>query len=511
MGFLGRVRGGLRTVIFWTALFGVLGSAVALGANRPVSWTALWAVSAALFALLIVVDLLDRQAALAWRRVLPSLLLWTGVMVWGVIQAGPAPLADWAHPAWVDAFNIGALDGAVRQAWPWDLPAEGAAIASISADPAATFDGVMRLSTYLMLFWIGARGATDRNARNAVKAVALFSIALALYGLIALFAGYNPLTGSQFYTDSVTASFVNKNAYALYAAFGAMACIAALALHLPTPRRGDGDGNAGQALRDMLEALVQGGWIWLVGFAVTMAAMLYTVSRAGAVAGLLGIGLMLVLTLGRASATWRWGLLVLLLAPAAVMSLGAGGLFDRLTLRDPGQDGRIALFEQIVGAIEIRPWLGHGLGAFQDAFRVYTPYDLAVGEWELGHNTYLENAFELGLPATAALLLAVLLIMVRLGIGIGTRRRQRPIPALALAMLVAGGLHALVDFSMQMPATAALAAYMTGLAWTQTRREAVAEPRAKPIQQGHRAAARALNKRHPIILTATRTNDRQSM
>lgn len=472
-------RAAMRAMIFWAALVGVLVSALALGANRPVSWTALWAGSAMLFTALIVVDLGASSATIAWRRALPALVLWTLVLVWGLIQAGPAPIAGWAHPAWADVAVLGALDGVTRQTWPWEGPAEGAAVASISADPAATLDGVMRLSTYLMLFWIGARGATDRSARGAVQVVALFGVALAIYGMVALFADYNPITGGEHYQGTVTASFVNRNAYAFYAGIGAMACLAALALRLPPPRHGDDINDARRALRDLLEAVIAGGWIWIVGFVVLLAAMLYTASRAGTAASLVGIGLLLALTLGRRSVAWRWGLLVILLVPVIGMSLGAEGLFNRLLLRDPSEDGRIELFERILSAILEKPWLGHGLGAFQDGFRPYTTYDLAIGEWDLAHNAYLENAFELGLPATTALLLAVVLIMVRLGLGIHARQRQRPIPTLALAILVAGALHSLVDFSFQMPATAALAAFLTGMAWTQSRREVAPGPAKK--------------------------------
>jgi hypothetical protein len=44
------------------------------------------------------------------------------------------------------------------------------------------------------------------------------------------------------------------------------------------------------------------------------------------------------------------------------------------------------------------------------------------------------------------------------------------VPAFGLAVLVAAGLHALVDFSLQMPASAALFAMILGVAWGVSRR-----------------------------------------
>ncbi|MEM1149376.1 MAG: O-antigen ligase family protein [Pseudomonadota bacterium] len=497
MQFIERIRTALRAVIFWSALVGVLFAALALGANRPISWTALWAGSAVLFAALILVDAGSQDAARAWRRALPVIILWVAVLIWGLVQAGPAPVASWAHPAWTDAAAIGALEGVTRQTWPWSMPVQGAAIASISADPFASLDGVMRLSTYLMVFWIGMRGATDKAAGAAIRAVALFGAALAIYGLAALFADHNPLTGPPAYQGVVTASFINRNAYAYYAGIGAMAALAALALRLPLPRRGESQGAARRALRDLIEAILGGGWIWLAALICLMAALLYTASRAGTVASLIGMAVLLAMTLGKRSAAWRWGMLLVLLLPVLALSIGAEGLLNRLLLKDPTEDGRAALFAQIFIAIENKPWLGHGLGAFQDAFRPYTTYELAIGEWGLAHSAYLENAFELGLPATAALCLAIGLVMVRLWRGIQTRRRQRPIPALGLALLVAGALHSTVDFSLQMPATAALVALLAGIGYARSWRDEMADMPKRP--QKRRRAESDPNSSHPEV------------
>jgi O-antigen ligase len=238
---------------------------------------------------------------------------------------------------------------------------------------------------------------------------------------------------------------------------------------MPVSRRRRESGR--KELRDLLEALIRGGWIYLTGFVVLATAILYTESRAGSAASLAGVGVILVITLARRGRAWWIATWTIVALPVMAAAIGAGGLGERFALLDPLEDGRIEVYERTLAGIEAAPWLGHGLGAFQDGFRPYMTRDLSDLHWYLAHNAYLENAFELGLPAAGALMLALLLIAWRLRRGTQTRRRMRPAPAFALAALAAGGLHSLVDFSLQMPATTALLAMILGVGWTQSRRE----------------------------------------
>jgi O-antigen ligase len=109
--------------------------------------------------------------------------------------------------------------------------------------------------------------------------------------------------------------------------------------------------------------------------------------------------------------------------------------------------------------------LGHGFGAFQDTFRPLVPLDAAAAEWARAHSSYLENLWEMGLPAFLAFHTALAWIAVRILRGALTRRRNEVFPIVALCCIVAGGLHSLVDFSLQMPATGAIFAFLLGLGW----------------------------------------------
>jgi O-antigen ligase len=112
--------------------------------------------------------------------------------------------------------------------------------------------------------------------------------------------------------------------------------------------------------------------------------------------------------------------------------------------------------------------LGQGLGGFRDAFRAHIPPALTGEEWDMAHSSYLENAYELGLPAAVLFYVAIAVVLVRLWRGTGVRRTNRGLPAFAFAVGVVGALHATVDFSLQIPAVAALFAFCLGLGWAQS-------------------------------------------
>jgi O-antigen ligase len=444
----GASRDLLEGAVFWTAVVGVLASALALGGNRPAGWVALGGGALGLLAVQTLLDLgAPRAGERAVRLALPG-ILYLGVLAWAAVQALPSAVSGWAHPAWAEA---------------------GISPGAVSVEPDATWQGILRLAAYGALFWIAARsGAPRARARAFTGAVALWCGALASYGLAARYAGENPILGADA-AGRLSASFVNPNSFALYAGMGALAALAALALRMPgSARRED---SRRRALRDLLEMLLAGGWLYLLCLMATLLALFLTESRGGALAVAAGLGVFTVAALGRLSRTWRFAAALVVLLPLGLaMLLFADAVGARLAETTAHGDTRLALYGRILAGIEASPWLGHGLGAFQDAFRPYLTEPLGSSEWDLAHNSYLENAFELGLPAAIALYLALALVGREIWRGVGRRRRMRPVPAFGLAVLVAGGLHALVDFSLQMPASAALFAMILGVAWGVSRR-----------------------------------------
>ncbi len=446
---LENIRQRLQGMVFWLAIGVVLVSVLGVGANRPAIWLSLAAISFGLLLAQAGLDWFDSDAPQLWYRIFPAALLYFGVVIWAMFQALPAPIEGWVHPAWRG------VESAQR---------------SISADPAATWQGVIRLLTYASLFWIACRGGRDADrARRFVNVVALWSIGLAVFGLTALISGFNPIVGVPAYPGVVTASFINRNAYALYAGIGVLACLSSVMMSML--RRGRGSQTRLLAVRDFLEAQIGGGWVYLVGMFVVAIALLSTESRAGTAAAFIGVFTYLAISGVSKGIGLRSLMLVVIGVSLIAISFGAGGLGERFLFNDPLEDERLVVYRQTIAGIGAAPWLGHGLGAFQDAFRPFMVAEISDGEWDLAHSSYLENTFELGLPAALALFASLFLIAWQIMLGCLSRRRMRPVAAFAFAVAVTGGLHSIVDFSLQMPATTALFATILGVGWVQSHRK----------------------------------------
>ncbi|MEM8731893.1 MAG: O-antigen ligase family protein [Pseudomonadota bacterium] len=443
------LRDRAQALLGWLALSATCASALILAANRPVGWLALAGVAFVLLALQMLLDLGTASGAgRRFKRLWPAALLWLCVVLWALVQAGPAPIEGWAHPAWAEA---------------------GLSPGSIAVDPEASWHGALRLLSYAALFWIAVQSGRDaRRAENMLKGLALWSSALGLFGIVAFLTGWNPILGEN-RANSVTASFVGPNTYALYAGMGLFCCLALILLAVA--RTQDGPERSWRFARDLMEHLMQGGWLVWLGVAILAGTVFYTGSRAGTASVLVGLGVLIFCAQGQGRL--RAVLMLAFALPIGIALLGAGTLLQELANTNLDQEGlRPEVYTRTWQAIQSAPWLGYGLGGYQEAFRTFMTPDIARREFDLTHNSYLQNMFELGVPAAMALYLALAWISAQIWAGFARRQRRRAFPALGVAVLVAAGLHALVDFSLQMPAAAGFAAIVLGIAWTQSFREA---------------------------------------
>ncbi len=434
----------LQMSLLWSLLIIVCVASLPLGANRPLSWTMLAFLITLIFFVQIVTDLLQPPPEQLKGLWLPA-TLFLGALIWGIVQIIPGtPPASW-HPVWADAPGATAL---------------------ISADPEQGQHAVMRLFCYAMIFWLALRCCSvSTNAEIMLRGFAVFSTLLAIFGLYALATGDNVILGEGGQGRSLSASFVNRNNYATYAAFGALANIAAYVQFFQSGRINKG--QLSSFLRDLLERFFAGAWIFGIGALLCITALALSQSRAGNIAGLAGL-------IGFAAIWQRRGkrfnpYLWLLLATAIgfVALTNATGLTTRF-LAEGAEGGRFLVYPDVIRAIWDRPLLGHGLGSFQDIFRQYLEPELGYGEWIQAHNTYLENAFELGLPAALAFYFALALIGYRIRRGARIRKNNRAFSCFAFACLITAALHSAFDFSLQVPAVAAAFAMILGMGWSQS-------------------------------------------
>lgn len=416
-----------------------------LASNRPLP-TALLALAAGL--LLVVwglhVAAFGARIPVAPARLRWPLLLYGAVCLWVFVQWLPA---GWGDPIWAEASATLGVPLAAR----------------ISVNPKATLSGLMRLLAYGGVFWLALQLTRDRErARTAITAAAAIGAAYSLYGIIVYLAGNEWVLIYRKWTsqDSLTSTFVNRNSFATFAGLCLLCAFCVLLDRLRHLIVLDRPWRIKAAL--IMEELL--GRSALLAFSALMIAiaLMLTASRAGIASSLLALAVFVALWLrGRP------------LRPAAILLIAglAGSIFllaystsgEQLAARSSARDigasaaGRGQVYALTIDAIRSSPWTGTGLGTFADAFPAYKGGTLDPAlHWDKAHNTFLENAFELGIPAAMALNLALLMLAWRTMRGAIERRREKALPALGLSATILVGLHSLVDFSLQIPAVTLL-------------------------------------------------------
>lgn len=150
------------------------------------------------------------------------------------------------------------------------------------------------------------------------------------------------------------------------------------------------------------------------------------------------------------------------------MSPGNERLMEKAVLLvEQGESERPLLYGMTAAAIELRPLLGWGLNSFADLYSVFQPVSLNL-LFDKAHNTYLELAMDVGIPAALALLLAVAIVAARCAKGFASRSRDREFAMLGVAATVLVAIHSLADFSLQIPGMACTYFALLGVAWNQS-------------------------------------------
>lgn len=383
--------------------------------------------------------------------------LFLGVCAWAAVQWMPWTPSALHHPLWTDAGRVlgEALTG------------------RISLNPEQTLASLLRLLAYGGVFVLAlGLGRDAARARRGLQVFVYAGFAYALYGLMAFFSG-SELTlwfGERLTTAAVTSTFENRNSYATLAGMG---LIAAIALFL------DGLGRALRArvpartkLRFTLLQVFGPGAPLLVAVVVLATALLLTASRGGTLSTLFGL-LVLAGAFLRAGAfsIRQVSLLVgfIVLTGTLVFALSGERLADRLGRLDPALESRGAVYRVMLRAIGDAPLVGTGYGSFPDVFPLYRDASIThTARWQKAHNTYLENALELGVPAAAALCTAIAACARICWLGIRRRRRHRLYPMVGVAVTALVAAHAWVDFSLQIPAVSISYAFVLGIACAQS-------------------------------------------
>jgi O-antigen ligase len=447
----------VNTAVFRALLVVVVLAPLPLGGNRPWAWSLLAVLIGLLASGWALAAISGRcRAPLPGGRLAAAAIPFISALLWAGAQASSlVPTVSW-HPLWGESMQ--ALGG-------------GGASGMISVAPDATWGAVMRLSCYAAVFLLAAQLAMERaRAHEALAAVVAAGVAYAGYGLFVYFTGSEEILwfAKWAYLGDLTSTFVNRNAYGAYAGLGLVCCVAMFA-HRLRRRREERRGAA-----EWTETLLVRAMPYLIGALLTGTALLLSHSRGAFLSGGLALAaLMAALTLGRAlppQAALRISLVIFSVA-AVVVALNGEGTLERLleTGSPTADEGRADVYRLTLAAITDAPLTGHGLGAFQSAFRMYRDVGLHRAEdWQYAHNVYLEMAMDLGIPATAAFYASLLAILAACVRGLFRRRRDQVYPATALTAAVLIGAHSLIDFSAQIPAVAVTLALLLGVGFAQS-------------------------------------------
>ncbi|MCF6272412.1 MAG: O-antigen ligase family protein [Rhodobacteraceae bacterium] len=350
------------------------------------------------------------------------------LMLFGVLALSPLPQGSngpiyWLLSAMVvffaaAVFFAGKARGEGKAFWPEGLGLLAGVFLAFSlvqiwvggsAAPRSSALALLRVSGYGVFYFLMVRVVAGHWP--VVGWVFGLVVVYAFLGLVMRLGGADmaALFGPDAYPGSASGPFVNRNSFATYLGFG---LIAGLAL----PARP----------------------AYLAGLGLVFAVLLMTNSRMGVMAVVIAV---FWLASRRYPRRGAWALVVLAVLWFLLFGAGLSGRLDTL-----GQDidTRLLLYAQVLDMIKTRPWTGFGLDTFSAAFQGFHRSGVSVDLlWDKPHNSYLGNWVASGVVIGSLPVVMGLWLLVRF-----VRKKNH----LGEAVLVLGGLHSMVDFSLEIQA-----------------------------------------------------------
>jgi O-antigen ligase len=444
----------LNAILFFLLMLLVVTSPLPLGSNREWSWS-LCAVVAALLLLVWAAANIGRKGQLTTRIPIWIPLSFALVCAWVIFQITTGSPAGWHHALWaMTADSLGMeIPGRIT------LAAEDSWIA------------LMRLLSYSLVLFLSFQFGRDRcRAQLMFGWLTIAGLIYAVFGLAVYWSGYYPdwLFGGKVLQHDVRSTFVNRNHFATWQGL-TMLCAMAWFYHrmakpVVKPYATPQDREA------RVEEFILRAWKPLIVLLLIVTALVLSHSRAGFTASLAGT-VVLFLLLDKRVSSKSGRLRVVAIAALAVAGIAffltSEALLDRIGRTDITTEERMAVYANVKRAIGDNPVLGFGYGTFANSYRLYDPLESGV-HYDRAHNTWLENAFELGVPAALLLYLALGGLVWTCLKGVKQRHRDWVYPATGVAASVLVGLHAMLDFSLQLPAVAILYACIMGVGCAQS-------------------------------------------
>lgn len=435
-------------MLFNCLLFIVLLSPLPFGANRPWAWS-LWASLIAVLAISWAITVLNNDKAKFprpyFKAVADVIWVFVGVLSWAVYQVFIPASTNTQHPLWGLAATL--LNTAIT---PF-----------ISLTPGDGITAIMRILSYGLVFLLCFYYCrVQENARTVFHGLMLAGFLYSLYGLTIYFGKYGTVLWFKHNPalTTVNSTFINRNHFATFAGLTLLCSLALLSESINISAKYNIGGNLGW--QRFFENLIVRAWLPALVFMITGTALILTGSRGGFFSSLLAV--LVLLTALNLNARTRnyyalWLIVIFAGIGTVVFNLSSDGLLARLDLQGLTDEMRKTVFELTWSAILTNPWLGFGLGSFEEVFPLYknADYPGSIAHplvQDYAHNSYLETLFELGIPAGLALFYCFFRLGTICAKGLWIRKKDWIYPATGLSATVLVASHAFVDFSMQIPA-----------------------------------------------------------
>lgn len=395
------------------------------------------------------------------RAVVVPLLSLCLMALLGAFQAGAWPMGmiRVLSPGHYDLFSTAEslLEGTTQSVRP-----------SLSVAPGASLLAALVFLAVAAAVLAAGAVATDRRLRRllggAVVATALFEV---LFGARLWFAEATTIWGVDVPSDAgrLRGTYVNPDHLALYLEIALALVLAWGWWSWRRARRQDRPHRA--VLLVAPPALV-----WLLLFV----GLAFTGSRAGLVAGVVGVTAqgLLFATQRRGRRRMRWmpvGVVLASLGLGAVAFVGFEAGFGRwmdTSAYEITANHRNLAYGATLELWQRFPWLGSGLGTFEEAFPLVEPAELGAVRWTHAHNDWLELLATTGLVGALLAGVGLIGIVLRLGrvLTDGVRSEDRAAGLAALGAVVAVGIHEALDFGLTIPANAFTMAVVVGACLT---------------------------------------------
>ncbi len=312
---------------------------------------------------------------------------------------------------------------------------------------------------------------TSAHPQDARRVLLTLAVVIAAYSLFGIFRACAVTNQTEALTHGlctiVSAPFINHNNFATYVNFGLIICTVFLFDHLSRMFRHDQIRFDRRGLAFVIESLFGRVGFLLAGTALFGTTLLLAQSRAGTFSAIAALGVAFAILLIANRRQW-----LRLIAPmgaalaalALVWLASSGGVVARLGERGFWDEQRWQIYQATWRMIVDRPLTGHGFGNFQETMQQYRNWEMGpYPDWDKAHNSYLELMAGLGIPGALLFFALFALMALYCAGGLRKKRVNALYPAIGLATLALVALHALVDFSMQIPAVEVTFAFVLGV------------------------------------------------